>query len=295
MTTSLIKAGLSLLRMMPLSWARRTGRWLGKLVWALHLRERHIAQVNIQLAFPHLSEREQTALAKRSVEAAGEWFSELGRVWQGSRSELDKLVVQVRGADYLAQAQAEGQGVVFLAPHMGNWEFVGLYINTLIPLSCLYEPPEQPGLEEFIVKARGRFGMTTFPTTPKGVVGLTRALKSGRAVGVLPDQVPRDISAGCNASFMGQMCFTPTLAVKLAQRTGARLFYLIAYRVDHGFEVLIQPADDAIYTEDLTVAMTVMNRGIAELLAPYPEQYQWTYKRFRVRPQQGPNPYHRGN
>lgn len=295
MTTSLIKAGLSLLRVMPLSWARRIGRWLGALIWALGLREKHIAKVNIQLAFPDLSERDQVALARRSVQAAGEWFCELGRVWQGSQSDLNKLVVKVTGAETLADAKTKGQGVVFLAPHMGNWEFAGLYVNTLMPLSCLYEPPERPGLEEFIVDARGRFGMTTFPTTPKGVVGLTRALKSGRAVGVLPDQVPRDLSAGCNASFMGHMCFTPTLAVKLAQRTGARLFYLIAYRVDKGFEVLIKPADEAIYTEDMTAAMTVMNQGIADLLAPYPEQYQWTYKRFRVRPQQGPNPYHRGN
>lgn len=294
MTTSLIKAGLSILRIMPLSWARRIGRLLGALIWAMGLRERHIAQVNIQLAFPHLSNRDQRALAKRSVQAAGEWFCELGKVWIGSQQEINNLAVKVHGLDDLAKAQASGQGVVFLGPHIGNWEFAGLYVNTLMPLSCLYEPPEQSGLEDFIVAARGRFGMTTFPTTPKGVVGLTRALKMGRPVGVLPDQVPRDLSAGCNAPFMGQMCFTPTLAVKLAQRTGSKLFYLIAYRVDKGFEVLIQPADDAIYSADLTTAMTQMNQGIADLLAPYPEQYQWTYKRFRVRPQQGPNPYHRG-
>lgn len=294
MTTSLIKLGLSLLRIMPLSWARWIGRCIGTLVWALGLREKHIALVNIRLAFPHLGQAQQRALAKRSVQAAGEWFCELGRVWQGSQTQLERLVVRVTGADVLAETQAKGQGVVFLAPHMGNWEFAGLYVNTLTPLSCLYEPPQQKSLEDFIVHARGRFGMTPYPTTPKGVVGLTRALKSGQAVGVLPDQVPRDQTAGCNAPFMGQLCFTPTLAVKLAQRTRSKLFYLIAYRVDDGFDVLIKPADEAIYSEDLTTAMTVMNQGIADLLAPYPEQYQWTYKRFRVRPQLGPNPYHRG-
>lgn len=294
MTTSLIKAGLSLLRIMPLSWARRVGRWLGSIVWLMGLREKHIALVNIQLAFGYLNQDEQYALAKRSVQAAGEWFCELGQVWLGSQERLNEIVVRVTGAEYVRQAQTRGEGLVFLAPHMGNWELAGLFINTMTPLHCLYEPPQHKSLEAFIVQARGRFGMTTYPTTPKGIVGLTRALKSGHAVGVLPDQVPRDLSAGCNAPFMGQPCFTPTLAVKLAQRTGAKLYYLVAYRVEGGFEVCITPADEAIYDRDMSIAMAAMNQGIEELLAPYPEQYQWTYKRFRVRPTQGHNPYHRG-
>ena len=294
MPAFLIKLILQALHYVPLSVARSLGRALGRLIWLLGLREKHVALVNIRLAYPHLSSPAQRRLAYRSVLAAGEWFAELGLVWMGSEAELRKLAVAVEGADAVTAVIDEGCGVVFLAPHVGNWEYAGLFANMLYKMACLYEPPDNPGIEDFIVKARGRFGMVPYPTTPKGVVGLTRTLKSGQTVGILPDQVPRELSAGCNAPFMGEPCFTPTLAVKLAQKTDSKLFYLAAIRVKGGYRVRFVPAESPLYDTDMAVAMTAMNQGIEQLITDCPEQYQWTYKRFRTRPVNGPNHYHKG-
>lgn len=293
MPVFLIKRILQALSHVPLSVARSVGRALGRVVWLLSLREKHVALVNIRLAYPDLSSRDQKRLAYRSVLAAGEWFAELGIVWMGTESQLRKLAVAVEGADAVNAARNEGHGVVFLAPHVGNWEYAGLFANMLYPMACLYEPPENPGIEDFIVQARGRFGMVPYPTTPKGVVGLTRTLKNGQTVGILPDQVPRDLSAGCNAPFMGEPCFTPTLAVKLAQKTGSKLFYLAAIRVKGGYKVRFIAAESGLYDPDMVLAMTGMNQGIERLITDCPEQYQWTYKRFRTRPVTGPNHYHK--
>ena len=294
MPVFLIKRFLEALRYVPLPVARSLGRALGRIVWLLGLREKHVAQVNIRLAYPDLSTRDQRQLAYRSVLSAGEWFAELGIVWMGTEAQIRNLAVAVEGADAVNAARVEGRGVVFLAPHVGNWEYAGLFVNMFCPMACLYEPPENPGIEEFIVKVRGRFGMVTYPTTPKGVVGLTRTLKAGQTIGILPDQVPRDLSAGCNAPFMGEPCFTPTLAVKLAQKTGSKLFYLVAIRVPGGYRVRFVEAESPLYDPDMTVAMTAMNQGIEQLILTCPEQYQWTYKRFRTRPVNGPNHYHKG-
>jgi len=294
MTVFLTKLILHALRQVPLSAARFLGRILGRLIWFLGLREKHVALVNIRLAYPHLSMVEQRHLAHRSVLAAGEWFSELGLAWTGTEADLRKFAVSVEGEEAVKSAREKGCGSIFLAPHLGNWEFAGLLMNMEYPMACLYEPPQDADFEDFIVNARGRFGMVTHPTTPKGVVALTRALKSGQTVGILPDQVPRDLSAGCNVSFMGQSCFTPTLAVKLAQKTGAKIFYLTAIRVAKGFVVRILPAADALYERDMFIALDGMNKGIEHLIKDHPEQYQWTYKRFRTRPANGPNHYQRG-
>lgn len=292
MTTIIIHLALRILSWLPLEVARWIGRRLGDGVWLFNLREKKIALTNIRLAFPSLSDKEQYELARSSVRSAGEWFCELGKVWVGSLEQLEAMAVTIQGLELVEAAKAQSKGVIILAPHLGNWEFAGLYLNKTLPLACLYEPPNVVGLESLMVSRRTRSGMSLYPTTAKGIVGLTRVLKAGGGIGILPDQVPRDLSSGCNAEFMAHSCFTQTLGLKLAQRTGAAVLFLVAYRVPQGFSVHITKAPELVSTGDTTDAATAMNKAIEELLRDYPEQYQWTYKRFRVRPQQGVNHYH---
>ena len=48
--------------------------------------------------------------------------------------------------------------------------------------------------------------------------------------------------------------------------------------------MVYQPVSDAIYSDDLEVALRAMNRDIQTLITGRDEQYQWSYKRFRTLP-----------
>ena len=90
---------------------------------------------------------------------------------------------------------------------------------------------------------------------------------------------------------MGQPCFTGTLASNMIRRTGALAVFGFAERVPGGFIVRYSLAEESIYDADTAISLAALNRGVEACVRQCVEQYQWEYKRFRVRPKQGPGVY----
>ena len=287
----LIKALLHLLALVPLSVARWFGRMAGALYWPVGGRSRAVTQRNIELAFPDLDPAEQQSLARRSLLSTAELAAEMGHVWLRSWAHVQSLILRVEGDEQITECLATGRGVIVLAPHLGNWEIVGLHLGLLGDTVSLYEPPALTALGPMIEAGRQRSGATLVPTDSRGLAKLLRSVKQGNISGILPDQAPRDENSGENASFMGVNCFTPTLASNMIRRTGALAVFGFAERVPGGFVVRYLPADDGIYEEDNQVSLRALNEGVERCLQHCVEQYQWEYKRFRVRPAAGPGVY----
>ncbi len=288
---TLVKLALRLCSLLPLGWARALGRIGAALYWPLGGRSRRVTERNIQLAFPALSGEQQRRLARRSVGATGELAAEMGHVWLRSWDHVRGLIREVRGDALIRDAQAAGRGVVLLAPHLGNWEVIGLHLGTLGPTVSLFEPPKLAALGPMIEVARQRSGATLVPTDSRGLARLLKSVRAGHIAGILPDQVPADPGSGRNAPFMGISCFTGTLASNMIRRTGAVAVFGFAERVRGGFRLHYLPADEAIYDEQIDVSLAALNRGVEACLRHCVEQYQWEYKRFRVRPAPGPGCY----
>ncbi|MEP6389726.1 MAG: lysophospholipid acyltransferase family protein [Halioglobus sp.] len=287
----LIRALLTFFAFLPLSVARAIGRCLALVYWPVGGRSRKVAQRNIELAFPALPAKEQQALARESVMATAELMAESGHVWLRSTKHVQSLVVSCEGDEQIRETVASGRGVIVLAPHLGNWEVVGLHVGTLGDLVSLYEPPKLAGLGKMIKKARERSGALLVPTDARGLAKLLKSVKRGKISGILPDQVPSDIVAGQNSLFFGVEAFTSTLASKMIHRTGALVVFGFARRVPGGFDIRFRSAEPDIYDEDLSVSLAALNRGVEECVRECIEQYQWVYKRFRVRPKNGPGVY----
>lgn len=288
---AIIKLFLHFCALLPLSWARALGRCAVRVYWPFGGRSRKVTERNVQIAFPDLSAPEQAQMALRSLCATGELVAETGHVWLRPWEEVQGLIKSVEGAALIADAQAQGRGVIVLAPHIGNWEIVGLHLGTLGSTVSLYEPPKLAALGPMIERGRQRSGATLVPTDSRGLVKLLRSVKGGDISGILPDQAPGDLNSGENAPFMGHPCFTPTLASNMIRRTGALAVFGMAERINGGFALRYFLAEEDIYAADTQVSLAAMNRGVEACVRYAPEQYQWEYKRFRVRPKQGPGVY----
>lgn len=286
-----IKGFLHLFALLPLSWARALGRGLGLLYWQFPSRTRKVTIRNIELAFPEFDTVRQRSLARDSVKATAELAAEMGHVWLRPWNYVSSLVLQVRGAELITDAQQQGRGVIVLGPHLGNWEMVGLHLASLGSVVALYEPPKIAALGPMIESARERSGSTLVPTDSRGLVKLLRSVKGGKISGILPDQVPPELNAGLNVPFMGVPCFTGTLASNMIRRTGALALFGVAQRVEGGFVLHYLNAEAEIYNEDDEISLAALNRGVETCVRLCPEQYQWEYKRFRVRPRVGPSIY----
>ncbi|WP_116368476.1 lysophospholipid acyltransferase family protein [Parahaliea mediterranea] len=287
-------AVMALLRfsaLLPLGLARALGRVVVALYWPFKARSRRVTERNIALAYPGLSSAEQRALARASLAATAELMAEMGHVWLRGWDHVRAHIVRVEGAEQVTEAQAAGRGVIVLAPHLGNWEVTGQHLGTLGPTVSLYEPPKLAGLGPLIRRGREHSGATLVPTDSRGLARLLKSVRGGHISGILPDQCPADEGSGMNVPFMGIPCFTGTLASNMIRRTGALALFALAERVKGGWVVRYLPAEDAIYDADDATSLAALNRGVETCLSLCPAQYQWEYKRFRVRPRQGPGLY----
>ena len=217
-----------------------------------------------------------------AVASAGRMTTELPRLWMGRsvRCEWDNDACVDR-------AYAAGRGIVFLTPHMGCFEVsaqtVGQrYRDRYGPLTVLYRPARQAWLAKLMAVARDRPGLNTAPTTLAGVRQMLRALRSGHAVGLLPDQVPPD-GMGQWAPFFGRDAYTMTLSVRLAQQTGATVLLMWGERLalGRGFRLHFRELAGPLRMDGIDGAVLQINQEMERLIRECPLQYLWGYARYK--------------
>lgn len=235
---------------------------------------------NLRACFPRHDEAALRALAQASLRHSLCAMFEMGRAWLWPMARMTGLIRESEGVDEFRRAVVAGDGVILLAPHLGNWEIFGISMCHKYPAHFLYMPPDDAALDRLLLRSRARGGLRMAAGGREGVGKLLRAFRAGELVGILPDQVPAG-GGGVFAPFFGEPAYTMTLACKLAQRPGARVFCGYAKRLpaSAGFRISVRELD--LRRDKLEDAVTAMNRAIEELVRESPEQYQWEYKRFR--------------
>lgn len=225
------------------------------------------------------------SVALGSVAESGKLAAELPRLWLGR-----PVHVEWDGMAHIDNAMAQGDGLLYLTPHLGCFEvtaqLVAQRFGERMPITVLYRPARQPWLRELMEKARSRPGLHTAPTTLAGVKQLIKALKLRQAVGLLPDQVPPS-GQGVWAPFFGREAYTMTLSARLAQTAGARVVLIWGERLSwgRGYRVRVRPfqADgDGCLSADPVQAARQINQAMEALVRECPSQYLWSYDRYKA-------------
>lgn len=277
---------------LPLRANHAIGSFIGWVAGRVENRSRHVTRRNLALCFPDMSEAERTRLERQSLIETGKTLTEAGPLWRWPRERLLEIPRETPGLDAVEQARADGHGIILLGPHIGAWELVGLQASIRWPMTSLYKPPKQKAMDAPMREARERLGATLVPTDASGVKALLQALKRGEVIGILPDQEPTE-GQGVFAPFLGQPAYTMVLASRLIGRSNAKAFFTFAERLPRGqgFRLHFIPAEDDFYSADMETSAAALNRGVEACIRIAPAQYQWSYKRFRNRPEGLPKVY----
>ncbi len=227
-------------------------------------------------------------LALQAYAGQGRSMAESLAVWLRPYDQAVGLVREVSGWEHVEAARAEGRGVVALMPHLGSWEMGALYAGSRMPILFLYRPPRQAWADRLMRRGRERGGLALATPDTRGVRAMLKTLKQGGAVGVLPDQVASK-GDGVWAAFFGRPAYTPTLAFRLIQATGAvpLLFFCERLAWGRGYRMQVMPLKDL--PEDHAGAALRLNTAIEDLIRRHPEQYFWSYRRYK-QPQGAPPP-----
>lgn len=288
----LIAGLLRLVSFLPLRAAQFIGEWLGLLAWKLGGKSRKVTDTNIRICLPELSPEKQRQLSKNSMAHTGMTAAEIPLMWEWPVEKCLALIKETHGLELVDNALASGKGLILLAPHLGNWELIGLLFSSRYKMAALYSPPHIKEFEDYMIKVRGRLGSELVRGDRRGLIRLIEILKEGGVAGILPDQSPRG-KTNVYAPFFGMDVMTMTLVTKLAQKTGANVLVTYAERLPKGdgFKIVVTEAEQGITESDLVAGATALNLSVEKVVRMAPEQYQWEYKRLRHRPPGNPNPY----
>ncbi|KRD34652.1 lipid A biosynthesis lauroyl acyltransferase [Lysobacter sp. Root916] len=253
-------------------------------------RESRVTRVNLELAYPELLPAQREQWHRAILRTTGRQILETLRLWTRPHQENLTLLRETHGTELFDAAIAAGRGVIVAAPHYGNWELLNQWLAARTPLAILYRPPESKIGEAFLnlVRADAPDRVTQIRAEGPAVRQLWKLLNAGGVTGILPDQQPK-AGDGEFAPFFGVPALTMTLLGRLAGRTGATVLFAYCERIDThdgapGFALHIEPAPADIGDEDLTIATTALNAAVERIARRDPAQYQWTYKRYTLRP-----------
>ena len=270
---------------LPLPVARRFGRIIGGLLWHLPNQFRATSLRNVARCFPDLEEDRRREIIRHSLISTGLSVAEAGAMFHWDRERLAELEEEVVGEEVVEAGLARGKGVVVLGPHVGNWEFLSHAIGVRWGVIALYRPPRITELDDYIRHSREHLGATELvPAGSQGLRRVAQGLKAGRVVGILPDQEPLK-DHGVFAPFFGLPALTMTLVGRLVRRFDATVVLGVAERTPAGrFRVGFYAAPEGLGDSDPVRAATQLNLGVEQVVRACPDQYTWSYRRFKTRP-----------
>ncbi|MFZ5723415.1 MAG: lysophospholipid acyltransferase family protein [Pseudomonadota bacterium] len=300
-TPSLLKRRLAIFCIrcfayLPLRAAQALGGALGWLASFLPLRERNTAAINLALCYPQHDDAWRRRLLRRTLVETGKVFAETCGIWTRPGATYLEKVRRVEGGELLDAARAAGDGVILLVPHLGNWEIAANWCTSRFPVTGLYRPGDYPEIDALMRRSREQYMGHAVPTDATGVRAMLKTLSSGGTLFILPDHEP-DFSGGEFAPLFGVPALTGVLTSRFVNgRHPARALMLYARRLPRGegWDVIFREPDPLLRSDDLPTSLAALNRSIAALIDECPEQYQWTYKRFKRRPRGQPKVYPRG-
>lgn len=276
---------LWLLSAVPLLALRRTGVLVGRLLARFDSEMCRVAAINVKLCFPDLTPTQQRDLLTASIVQSATLAAELPFVWSARWSERWRASIKEIEGEHLVRDQTDDRrGRLILVPHIGNWELLSLYLADLSVVAP-FTPPRSALANRMLLALRTVRGTKMVPVGVSGVRTLYRALRAGSTVALLPDQVP-ERSAGTYALLFGRPALTMTLAARLALQTRAEVILGACLRCEGGFRLEFRPLLGFPSSEGDASDALLLNRAIEEMVRRFPDQYQWTYKRFK-RPPEG--------
>lgn len=280
---------LWLLHFLPLRVLAPIGSGVGMIAYAGVRSRRRIARTNLELCFPELRSAQRERLLRQHFRCFGRGLLEAGIAWWASAERL-RQIVRIEGQEHLDALQ--GERFIALVPHFVGIELEGLRMTLDYRGLAVYVQQKDAYIDAFLKRRRERFEGTRMISRQEGVKPILRAFQKGQALQLSPDM---DLGSRDSifVPFFGVRAATVTALSRLARLTRARIVPLVILQLAgaQGYVVRVYPSWDAYPGASIEEDTRRMNAFIEERVREMPEQYLWTHRRFKTRPEGQPAYY----
>lgn len=282
-----VSLAILLVRIMPLRIGRIFCRLTGDAFFLLSSRRRKLALENLQMAFgSEKSPAEIRSIARRSVHSF--FLTCFEMVWvtrQRSAGRLQACMDEFEvGRQRLRELYEKAGGIIFVTPHLGNWEiFLRLAQLAEVPLVIVARPLDNPLLEKLVTRSRTATGQRII-YKKNAMFAMEEALRQGRCVGILADQSSR----GIPASFFGRPAYTTVIPAILAYKYNRPIVVIACFRKEEVLEYRGSMSDplwpDLAANEgsELKRLTETMNRWMETFILSQPDQWLWMHDRWKL-------------
>lgn len=283
---------IGILSFLPLSVHHAIGSLVGTMLFRFDNRTRRITNTNLTLCFPDLTQQEHNSLLKLTLKENAKTLIESFWLWKHPKLSIQKCLGKIENKHLLDRANGNTKGTIFVTPHFGSWEFIGLLTASQSDLLILYAPPKSELIEALSCQGRSGTGGKVISTESLNLKSLIRHLKNGGSVGILPDQVPEG-NGGEYSPFFGRLAYTSTLVSKLAIKLQCNIVYCYAIRSTSSdqYNAFYFDAPKEIFSDNILASVNSLNKSIENFVLDCPHQYIWGYKRFKKPAPSDSNPY----
>jgi len=279
---------LRLLPLLPMRAQYGIGKWGGRIFYLFARRRRHIAEVNINLCFPNLDQKQKQQIVRDAFESVGISALEIPTSWWAKDSKL-KPRRTIHGIEHLRKAQQQGKGVLLLSAHFTCLEMGCRLLTMEASIYGMYKMHRNELFDKVMKAGRGKHAKSI---ERRDVRKFIRTLRKGNICWYAPDQ-DFGTQNSVFAPFMGVQTSTLTATSRLAKAGNAVVipFFPRRRRNEFAYDVFILPPLENFPSGDDIKDAALVNELIAEQVVLAPEQYLWGHRRFKTRPEGEPDVY----
>ena len=267
----------------------RIGRFVGRRIMQLDAKHSRIAAINIDLCFPLLSPQQQRDLIQSHYENLGMGIMEMSLSWWTDEKKFNRNV-SIKGLAHFDNAIKQGNGVILVTAEFTTPDILARALGQLTKVTTVYKPHHHAFIDSCISAYRQRNLHKVLPYEDISVIA--QALKLNQAV-----LLTHDANAGHKQisfeKFFNIPTSTNTAVSRFARMTGAPVVpvHVIRKPDDTGYQVVFETALPAFPSSDSAADSLRLNQMIERWIEVSPEQYDWSYPRFRERPEGEPAIY----
>ncbi|MGN0867698.1 MAG: lysophospholipid acyltransferase family protein [Oligosphaeraceae bacterium] len=290
------KLALSFVRLATLLWGnlspvsqRRWARVFLFLGRPFLRRQGKVARANLAIAFPQMTKKERRALEKEMflhfITLGLDWLHFL-RAPQDMPKRLD-IPQDFREHCTSPNPDSPCPSVLYCTLHQGNWELEAhISLLTGRPGAVVVARFHMEWLNQLAERLRTANEDTRTIPAEGAALGVYRALREGRNVGLLIDQNISPRHGGVFLKFFGLPAVTSPMPAAIARRLRIPIQVVACLRQPDGTYVMDrEPLPQPAWTYPSDEALTAhILQAYEALIRRHPEQYLWFYPRWKYLP-----------
>lgn len=235
---------------------------------------------NLKVMFPDCDASEIEVLARRNWANFGSILAEYPHLT--TIAEDPKRLILV-GDDKVRPFLERGEPMIFVTPHLGNWELnAAAGSRNGLSMAVVYSPQQNRILDRMLQYMRRPLG-TYFLSGKGGARQILAEMDKGHSIGMLPDQ---RVNRGEVVAFFGRDACTTTAPARLALSSGRPLFPARVERLQGAHFRLtvydrVEPDDaDADEREQALQITGKLNQLFEDWIRERPEQWLCAKRRW---------------